>query len=128
MARFPSLKFVSRTVGSSISGLNGRFGNKGCSFVQTAQSKNWMTTRKFNSSTMLSAVSGSDILASFEGKDFEGNNIAAAMEALANADAVCFDVDSTVIQEEGIVSYVKLFQVFSPKDDPTNHITKHFAL
>ena len=26
------------------------------------------------------------------------------MEALANADAVCFDVDSTVIQEEGIVS------------------------
>jgi phosphoserine phosphatase len=25
------------------------------------------------------------------------------MKNLANADAVCFDVDSTVIQEEGIV-------------------------
>ena len=28
------------------------------------------------------------------------------MESLANADAVCFDVDSTVIDEEGIVSSV----------------------
>ena len=27
------------------------------------------------------------------------------MESLANADAVCFDVDSTVIDEEGIVSF-----------------------
>jgi phosphoserine phosphatase len=26
------------------------------------------------------------------------------MESLAKADAVCFDVDSTVIDEEGIVS------------------------
>jgi len=35
-------------------------------------------------------------------KSCEGLNIAKAMEDLANADAVCFDVDSTVIQEEGI--------------------------
>lgn len=31
-----------------------------------------------------------------------GQNVALAMESLANADAVCFDVDSTVIAEEGI--------------------------
>lgn len=48
--------------------------------------------------------SGSDVLASFGSKEFEGNNVASAMEALAKADAVCFDVDSTVITEEGIVS------------------------
>jgi len=38
----------------------------------------------------------------FGDKKFEGQNVKAAMEALAAADAVCFDVDSTVIQEEGI--------------------------
>ena len=32
----------------------------------------------------------------------EGNNVAYAMEMLSKADAVCFDVDSTVIDEEGI--------------------------
>ena len=37
-----------------------------------------------------------------------GQNIGSALVALANADAVCFDVDSTVIQEEGIVSYAKM--------------------
>ena len=60
----------------------------------------------------LSSTKGSDILASFVSKDkeLEGKNIAHAMEALANADAVCFDVDSTVIQEEGIVS-VDLWRV-----------------
>eukprot|EP00586_Coscinodiscus_wailesii_P019617 CAMPEP_0172506076 /NCGR_PEP_ID=MMETSP1066-20121228/191692_1 /TAXON_ID=671091 /ORGANISM="Coscinodiscus wailesii, Strain CCMP2513" /LENGTH=277 /DNA_ID=CAMNT_0013282937 /DNA_START=284 /DNA_END=1117 /DNA_ORIENTATION=- len=51
-----------------------------------------------------SGLNGVDILASFgeKSKSFEGNNIAGAMEALAHADAVCFDVDSTVITEEGI--------------------------
>jgi len=62
--------------------------------------------RSFTSSSSLSlAASGSDILASFsaDARDqFEGTNIAGAMEALAHADAVCFDVDSTVITEEGI--------------------------
>jgi len=33
---------------------------------------------------------------------FVGNDISGAIAALANANAVCFDVDSTVIQEEGI--------------------------
>ncbi|GKY99884.1 hypothetical protein MPSEU_000942000 [Mayamaea pseudoterrestris] len=33
---------------------------------------------------------------------FTGNDVASAMYALATADCVCFDVDSTVIQEEGI--------------------------
>ena len=54
-----------------------------------------------------SSPKGSDILALFESqnKDLEGRDIANAMESLAKADAVCFDVDSTVIQEEGIVSF-----------------------
>lgn len=34
--------------------------------------------------------------------EHEGNNVAHSMEMLAKADAVCFDVDSTVITEEGI--------------------------
>lgn len=55
-----------------------------------------------NGLKLKSTSSGADILATFGDKEFEGNNISAAMEALANADAVCFDVDSTVIQEEGI--------------------------
>lgn len=41
-------------------------------------------------------------MASFGDREFVGLNVAGAMEALARADAVCFDVDSTVIQEEGI--------------------------
>lgn len=58
------------------------------------------TSRLFSSS---SSISGSEVMASFgDDVEFEGNNVASAMEALASADAVCFDVDSTVIQEEGI--------------------------
>jgi len=62
--------------------------------------------REYSSSTTL-LNSGSDIFESFNRgmdseKKWEGQNIESAMEALANADAVCFDVDSTVIQEEGI--------------------------
>ena len=34
--------------------------------------------------------------------EHEGNDVAQAMDMLAKADAVCFDVDSTVIDEEGI--------------------------
>jgi len=56
------------------------------------------SSRLFSSST----TAGSDIMGSFGDKTFEGNNVEGAMSALANADAVCFDVDSTVIQEEGI--------------------------
>lgn len=41
-------------------------------------------------------------MAHFSNKTFEGQNVPKAIEALARADAVCFDVDSTVIQEEGI--------------------------
>ncbi len=87
-----------------------------CSFVHqppstttTTSTKTFSMTcsssRSFSSKTqVVAAASGKDILASL-GNDFEGNNIADAMFALANADAVCFDVDSTVIQEEGIVSF-----------------------
>jgi len=62
--------------------------------------------KEYSSSTAL-FNSGTDILASLrkgmgDEKKWDGQNIGSAMEALANADAVCFDVDSTVIQEEGI--------------------------
>lgn len=67
------------------------------------------TTRLFasKSASGSGSVSGSDILRSFKLKssnesELEGNDVAGAMESLAKADAVCFDVDSTVIQEEGI--------------------------
>jgi phosphoserine phosphatase len=36
------------------------------------------------------------------GKTHEGNDVARAMEMLSKADAVCFDVDSAVVDEEGI--------------------------
>jgi phosphoserine phosphatase len=48
------------------------------------------------------STSGIDIMSHFSNDKLEGQNIASAMESLAKADAVCFDVDSTVIQEEGI--------------------------
>jgi len=47
------------------------------------------------------AYTGIEIRASLS-KEPEGANVDRALEALANADAVCFDVDSTVIMEEGI--------------------------
>jgi len=63
------------------------------------------TARLLSSTTATSeAPDGDTILALYgeKSKSFVGNDIASAMGALANADAVCFDVDSTVIQEEGI--------------------------
>jgi len=48
------------------------------------------------------STNGSDMKAHFASKTLEGQAVETAMEALANADAVCFDVDSTVINEEGI--------------------------
>jgi phosphoserine phosphatase len=52
---------------------------------------------------MAVGTSGADILASFGNqKKLQGNDVALAMESLAAADCVCFDVDSTVIDEEGI--------------------------
>jgi hypothetical protein len=49
-------------------------------------------------------AASTDILSNYSGMEFEGNSVGYAMEMLAKADAVCFDVDSTVIDEEGIVS------------------------
>merc|ERR1719276_173027 len=50
-----------------------------------------------------STPSGDDIMEAFpSSSSFVGNNVSNAMLALANADAICFDVDSTVITEEGI--------------------------
>jgi len=66
--------------------------------------------RQFNNSAMRTYATtpksqtpnGSDILASYSSDTHIGQNVAHAMEMLAKADAVCFDVDSTVIDEEGI--------------------------
>ena len=59
----------------------------------------------FSTSSATTRPIGDGILASFgPGAEFHGTDVAGAMEALAGADAVCFDVDSTVIDEEGIVS------------------------
>jgi hypothetical protein len=53
-------------------------------------------------------VSGEDIIKDFSSQSpLIGTAITLAMETLANADCVCFDVDSTVINEEGIVSSKK---------------------
>jgi phosphoserine phosphatase len=60
-------------------------------------SRRTFSTTKF----AMAGATGADIMASFS-KPLVGNAIADAMTALACADAVCFDVDSTVIQEEGI--------------------------
>jgi phosphoserine phosphatase len=51
---------------------------------------------------MMSTVSPDSLLKSVGSGGGVGNNIAEAMFSLYNADAVCFDVDSTVIAEEGI--------------------------
>jgi len=49
-------------------------------------------------------ASGPEVLASFGDRsaEFVGTDVSGAMESLANACAVAFDVDSTVIREEGI--------------------------
>jgi hypothetical protein len=67
------------------------------------------TTAKFE------MTSTKDMQASFDTeKGYEGLDVCQAMKNLANADAVCFDVDSTVIQEEGIVRYILYY--FSPRN------------
>jgi phosphoserine phosphatase len=51
---------------------------------------------------MMSTVSPEALLKSVGSGSTVGNNVSEAMFSLYNADAVCFDVDSTVIAEEGI--------------------------
>jgi len=55
-----------------------------------------------------------DIVSHYSNVELEGNNVGYAMEMLAKADAVCFDVDSTVIDEEGIVSHLFVFAFIDP--------------
>ena len=72
----------------------------------TTSSATFNMASKFTKTTTNNArsfsTSGSDIMAHFSDSKLEGKSIETAMLSLANADAVCFDVDSTVIQEEGI--------------------------
>ena len=66
-------------------------------------SSRWVSSSSSSCRRMMSSVSGADMMASFgNDKSFVGTNVEKAMESLAKADAVCFDVDSTVIAEEGI--------------------------
>lgn len=61
--------------------------------------------KNYSTSSPVMTASGKEIRESFSAdKEFFGTDVEGAMEALAKADAVCFDVDSTVITEEGIVS------------------------
>lgn len=58
---------------------------------------------KASTSTSTDAeISPDSLLESFSSDQLLGNSIGDAMYALYKADAVCFDVDSTVINEEGI--------------------------
>jgi phosphoserine phosphatase len=59
--------------------------------------------RFYSTSPLAMAASAADMKSALpSSSSFVGTNVDLAMEALANADAVCFDVDSTVIAEEGI--------------------------
>lgn len=55
-----------------------------------------------SSSRFVSTTRPTMLCASFDATGQIGNNVAEAMLSLYKADAVCFDVDSTVISEEGI--------------------------
>eukprot|EP00986_Skeletonema_menzelii_P007299 scaffold2848_cov150-Skeletonema_menzelii.AAC.51 len=66
------------------------------------QFNNHSVMRTYATTPSPQTPSGSDILASYSSDSHIGQNVAHAMEMLAKADAVCFDVDSTVIDEEGI--------------------------
>jgi len=80
--------------------------------TSTPQKITTPTVRAFTGRTVplmmtTSSPTGDAILESFQSASSSstplvGRNVALAMETLAKADAVCFDVDSTVIAEEGI--------------------------
>ena len=57
---------------------------------------------RYSIRSMMSKVSADSLVQSFAGEKAIGNDVGGAMYALYKADAVCFDVDSTVIAEEGI--------------------------
>ena len=67
-----------------------------------------MTTAPYHSSrTAASSSSVEEIMKSFgssSSSPLVGTDVPLAMQSLLDADCVCFDVDSTVINEEGIVS------------------------
>ena len=60
----------------------------------------------FHSSSVVAMTSVDDIINSFT-SPLVGTDVPLAMQALLDADCVCFDVDSTVINEEGIVSSIE---------------------
>lgn len=65
---------------------------------------------RFYSTTTATMASVNDVLQSFT-TPCVGTDVSLAMQSLADADCVCFDVDSTVINEEGIVSSHDYFMV-----------------
>mmetsp|Transcript_21182 Transcript_21182/g.29953 ORF Transcript_21182/g.29953 Transcript_21182/m.29953 type:complete len:295 (-) Transcript_21182:60-944(-) len=69
---------------------------------QVTAAFNIVGERLYSSSNAMMFASREELKEYLSGKDTVGNDVLGAMEALSNADVVCFDVDSTVINEEGI--------------------------
>jgi phosphoserine phosphatase len=71
--------------------------------AQAFSSKSTPSVARYSMRCMMSTVSPNSLLQSVGGSEaVVGNQVADAMYSLYKADAVCFDVDSTVISEEGI--------------------------
>lgn len=74
------------------------------------------TTRTTTTATTMASAEGTaaavvdEIIKTFPPSSLVGTDVPLAMQALIDADCVCFDVDSTVINEEGIVSTIDLQQ------------------
>lgn len=56
----------------------------------------------YHTSALSAMVSGDEIVKDFASSSLVGTAVPLAMQSLAQADCVCFDVDSTVVNEEGI--------------------------
>lgn len=87
------------SVSRSSSSLARHPGTRRATFIGTSQR---FISNRTSPLMMMASPKGEEILAALSNKQQTGQNVELAVEALANADAVCFDVDSTVIDEEGI--------------------------
>lgn len=74
------------------------------SIISASSSASFILPTSARALTLISSTTTTSMFSSTaaQQQEHEGNNVAHAMEMLSKADAVCFDVDSTVIDEEGI--------------------------
>lgn len=96
LCSLPSLASAQQSIPSTIVSSSSRL-----RFVSTHPSSFIVIPRTPTSSMNRMSMSTAP-LNDFAPPEHEGNDVAQAMGMLAKADAVCFDVDSTVIDEEGI--------------------------